>query len=131
MSYDNAGTWTGPGEHSSYQQATDAIAFYLERGVAPERLVLGVPFYGYCWGNCGSASSTYVLYKDILDRFPDAWMSDHIDADGATLSYNGVATMQAKSELATQYGGIMIWELAGDVDTTDDHSLLMAVDSAH
>jgi chitinase len=130
MSYDNAGTWTGPGEHASYAQAQEAIDFYIGRGVAPENLVLGVPFYGYCWGNCGNGSSVYVLYKDILDRHPDAWTTDWIQADGATYSYNGVATMQAKTDLAGQYGGIMIWELGGDLETSDSHSLLLSIDDA-
>jgi chitinase len=92
--------------------------------------VLGVPFYGYCWGNCDGRSSAYVLYKDVLARFPDADTRDWIDADGAQLSYNGVATMAAKTELANQYGGIMIWELGGDTATTNPHSLLLAIDDA-
>jgi spore germination protein YaaH len=130
MSYDNAGTWTGPGEHASMAQARSALDFYTQRGVARDRLVLGVPFYGYCWGNCGNGNATYVLYKDVLARFPDAWKSDWIDADGAKLSYNGVATMQAKTALARDYGGIMIWELGGDVSTAAAHSLLVTVDTA-
>jgi len=130
MSYDNAGTWTGPGAHSSLQQAKDSIAFYKARGVAPDRIVLGVPFYGYCWGNCGGKSSAYVLYKDVLARFPDAWKQDWIDADGAQLSYNGTATMAAKTQLGRGYGGVMIWELGGDVGTSDTHSLLRAIDTA-
>jgi len=131
MSYDNAGTWTGAGEHSSYQQAVDAMDFYLARGVARDRIVLGVPFYGYCWGNCGNGQgSVYVLYKDILARFPDASQSDWIDREGARFSYNGVATMKAKTELARQYGGVMIWELAGDVSSASTQSLLGTIKSS-
>jgi hypothetical protein len=128
MSYDNTGTWTGPGEHSSYQQAVDALAFYEDRGVPRDRIVLGVPFYGYCWGNCNGESSTYVLYKDILARFPNAYATDWIEEGGATYSFNGVATMQAKAALGEQYGGLMIWELGGDVSTSNEHSLLRALD---
>jgi chitinase len=127
MVYDNAGTWTGPGEHASYQQALDALAFYQARGVARDHIVLGVPFYGYCWGNCNGRSSAYVLYKDILARFPDAWNADWIERDGARYSYNGISTMSAKAQLGHQYGGIMIWELAGDVSSGDEHSLLRAI----
>ncbi|HVK72814.1 MAG TPA: glycosyl hydrolase family 18 protein [Kofleriaceae bacterium] len=131
MSYDNTGTWTGPGEHSSYQQAVSALDFYSARGVARDKIVLGVPFYGYCWGNCGNGqSSTYILYKDLLARFPDAWSTDWIDRDGARYSFNGVATMQAKTRLGNQYGGIMIWELGGDVATSHPRSLLSAIDGA-
>ena len=130
MSYDNAGTWTGPGEHSSMGQAEDAIDFYRARGVDPEKIVLGVPFYGYCWGNCNGAGSAYVLYKDIVARFPDAWNQDWIEADGATYSFNGVATMKQKVELGNQYGGVMIWELGGDLATSNPRSLLRAIGEA-
>ncbi|WP_257448676.1 glycosyl hydrolase family 18 protein [Archangium lipolyticum] len=131
MSYDNAGTWTSPGEHSSYAQAVTALSFYENKGVPRSKIVLGVPFYGYCWGNCGNGqSSTYVLYKDILARYPNASNSDWINADGAQYSYNGLATLRSKTTLAKQYGGIMIWELAGDVSTSSDQSLLRAIDGA-
>ncbi|REG26000.1 GH18 family chitinase [Archangium gephyra] len=131
MSYDNAGTWTGPGEHSSYAQAQEALTFYANKGVARDRMVLGVPFYGYCWGNCGNGqTSAYILYKDILAKFPTASGADWINSNGAQYSYNGLATMRAKATLGKQYGGIMIWELAGDLATTSDQSLLRAIDGS-
>jgi chitinase len=129
MSYDNTGTWTGAGEHSSYAQAQQALAFYASKGVARDRMVLGVPFYGYCWGNCGGGqTSTYILYKDLIAAFPNAWNADWISANGAQYSYNGLATMRAKTDLGEQYGGIMIWELAGDLPTSNGNSLLRAID---
>jgi GH18 family chitinase len=130
MSYDNAGTWTGPGEHSSYKQAVDAIHFYKNRGVASDKIVLGVPFYGYCWGNCDGQAKKYLLYKDILAKFPDAWSKDWITSGNTSYSYNGVATMKAKTDLGESYGGVMIWELAGDVPTSNSRSLLSAIDSS-
>ncbi|WNG36656.1 chitinase [Archangium violaceum] len=131
MSYDNAGTWTGPGEHSSYAQAETALAFYKNKGVSPDKIVLGVPFYGYCWGNCGGGkSSAYVLYKDILAKYPNASSSDWLSVDGAQYSYNGLATMRAKTALAKQHGGIMIWELAGDLSTSSEQSLLRAINGS-
>ncbi|WP_224373035.1 glycosyl hydrolase family 18 protein [Hyalangium versicolor] len=130
MSYDNTGTWTGPGDHSSYSQAVTALNYYAAKGVAANKMVLGVPFYGYCWGNCGGVSSKYVLYKDILANYPSASGSDWINANGAQYSYNGLPTIRSKATLSKQYGGIMIWELAGDVSTTSDQSLLRAIDGA-
>ncbi len=130
MSYDNAGTWTGAGAHSSYEQAVDALEFYENKGVDKDKMVLGVPFYGYCWGNCNGKDKDYVLYKNILNRFSWASTTDWIDQDGAKLSFNGVDTMKAKAQLGKQYGGVMIWELAGDVPTSDERSLLRAIDDA-
>jgi chitinase len=131
MSYDNTGTWTGPGAHSSYEQAVEALRYYENKGVARSKIVLGVPFYGYCWGSCPGGSSVYVLYKDILSRFPNAAQGDWIDSGGAKYSYNGTATLARKTALAEQYGGIMIWELGGDVGTSNSNSLLRAIDQAY
>jgi chitinase len=131
MSYDNTGTWTGPGAHSSYDQAVTALRYYESKGVPRSKIVLGVPFYGYCWGNCPGGGPKYMLYKDILARFPNAWQTDWIDSGGAQYSFNGTATMARKTDLGDQYGGIMIWELAGDVSTADSKSLLRAIDQAN
>jgi chitinase len=130
MSYDNTGTWTGAGAHSSYEQALSALKFYEGKGVAKNKIVLGVPFYGYCWGNCDGQASKYVLYKDIVNKFPHAPQVDWIDQGGAKYSYNGVGTMTRKTDLGEQYGGIMIWELAGDLNSTNGNSLLRAIDNA-
>jgi GH18 family chitinase len=130
MSYDNTGTWTGPGDHSSYAQAVDALGYYSARGVAKSKIVLGVPFYGYCWGNCGGSSSAYVLYKDILAKSASAGSGDWLELNGAQYSYNGTATMARKTALATQWGGIMIWEMGGDVPTSNGSSLLLSIGNA-
>src|SRR3546814_8636879 len=52
MSYDAIGpSWGEAGaEHSSYAMAVRDLDLWLARGVARERLVLGVPFYGYGFG---------------------------------------------------------------------------------
>lgn len=131
MSYDATGTWTSAGAHSSYDQAVKDLAYYTSKGVEKSKLVLGVPFYGYCWGSCGGGqTSTYVLYKDILAKFPNAAGADWIDQGGAKYSYNGTATMAKKTDLAEQYGGIMIWELSGDVATSNGNSLLLSISNA-
>jgi chitinase len=130
MSYDNTGTWTGPGAHSSYEQAVTALRYYENKGVPRSKIVLGVPFYGYCWGSCPGGNAKYMLYKDILDKYPNAWQMDWIDQGGAKISYNGTATMKRKTDLGEQYGGIMIWELAGDKATSNTNSLLRAIDEA-
>ncbi len=52
MSYDAIGpSWGQPGaEHSTLAMAERDLDLWLARGVAPDRLVLGVPFYGYGFG---------------------------------------------------------------------------------
>ena len=128
MSYDATGTWTDAGDHSSYQQALDDIAYYTKKGVANDKIVLGAPMYGYCWGDCGNGKTKlYVLYKDILAKHPEAAGADWIDSNGTKYSYNGTATMAKKTALAAQYGGLMLWELGGDVASSNADSLLLAI----
>lgn len=130
MSYDATGTWTGAGDHSSYSQAVNDLNYYVGKGVAKDKIVLGAPMYGYCWGNCDGASSKYVLYKDIVAKFPNAPNTDSITSGGATYWYNGKATMARKTTLSLGYGGIMVWELGGDFATSNSNSLLLSIANA-
>ena len=61
-----------------------AVQAYLNAGVPASKINLGVPFYGYCWGSCPGGSAKYMLYKDILNKFPNAWQSDWIASGGAS-----------------------------------------------
>jgi GH18 family chitinase len=120
MSYDHCGPWTDACEQSTYDAAVqDLDAFVKERNVASDRVVLGVPFYAYCWGDCEQGDYTYA---ELIERFPEAAEKDWIDQDGYQISYNGRATMERKVELARGYGGVMIWELGQDA--AGDDSLL-------
>jgi chitinase len=59
MSYDAYGTWTGPGQHSSYDFAVnDLLHWTTVKNIPASKLTVGVPFYGYYWGTSNS-SSTY------------------------------------------------------------------------
>ncbi len=124
MSYDYTGPWAPdkPGQHSSYQQAVFDMNYWKEtKNLLAENIVLGVPFYGYDFQD--QTQVYYVAYKDILMDNPGAENSDKV----GTTYYNGVSTMQSKTELSMQYGGIMIWEITQDVDLSDDRSLLATI----
>lgn len=117
MSYDMIGpSWGTPGvEHSTYAQAVADVNLWKSRGLNPEKLVLGVPFYGYGFG---TYAANYT-FKDIVATFG----SEHSDKDlignacaGCSyISYNGSNTIKNKTRLALQYGaGVMIWEITQD-----------------
>jgi GH18 family chitinase len=121
MAYDHCGAWTDACEQSTYDAAVADLATFSGR-VAADRLVLGVPFYAWCWGNC---SADALSYAELLAAYPDAPAQDWIERDGAQLSYNGTATLMRKVELARAHGGVMIWELGHDAP--GEASLLRAI----
>jgi len=113
MAYDHAG------RHSTFEQAAGDIQAFLERGAPPEKLLLGVPFYGRSIDNPAEAFT----YAEIVSRYNPA---PEVDEAGG-IYFNGIATIQQKTRyaLAQQLGGVMIWELGQD--TADDTSLLEAI----
>lgn len=121
MSYDYTGYWdpSNPGQHSPYWYAQSMIDEYIGRGVDKNSIALGVPFYGYGF----YSESGYQAYKDIINRFPEAYTIDKVSD---TVYYNGTETIQKKTKLAlSRIAGIMIWELS--LDMTGDKSLLKVI----
>ncbi len=117
MAYDN----TGP-QHSSLDFAQSSLDYWLDRGLPPEKMVLGVPFYG----RGTNARSTQLAYSKIVKADPANAQVDSATASGVLLNYNGIPTIQAKTRLAMQRGGgIMFWTLENDAQ--GDLSLLNAI----
>lgn len=113
MSYDH------PGRHATYDQAVADIQAFIARGAPPEKLLLGVPFYGR-----GIDDSAHTLiYAEIVSRYRPAPDVDEV----AGIYFNGVLTIEQKTRYALEQhlGGVMIWELGQD--TRDETSLLQAI----
>ena len=112
MAYDGPRT-----DHSSFVMAERSIATWLARGIEPDKLVLGVPFYARPGG---------AIYRTLLANDPAAASGDRILFKGVGQNYNGPVTIRRKTELALQLaGGIMIWELSQDARGSD--SLLRVI----
>ena len=122
MSYDATGPWRPekPGQHSSFQSSKAGIDFWKHTVKIPkDKLTLGVPFYGY---NFGNNPVTSITYRQLVDS--DVALAD-TDQSNSTY-YNGIPTIEAKVELAKkEVGGIMIWELGQD--SFDSYSLLSTI----
>ena len=103
MAYDG-----GDGErHSAYDFAVNSGKYWHEtRGLPSQKVVLGVPFY---------ARPSWESYEHILADNADAWKKDMVQYNGMEVWYNGVDTIQKKTQYALDnLGGIMIWEVTQD-----------------
>lgn len=115
MSYDR-----GP-QHATFDQAVADVELFLSQGVAPEKIILGLPFYG----RVTQPPFDFYTYAEIVDQFKPT--DDQEEVQG--IFFNGVQTVQRKTCFAVQngLGGIMIWELGQD---TSQHTLLRAIHQA-
>ena len=121
MSYDRGS------QHATYEQAEADIKLFLQLGAPPEKLVLGIPFYGREM----SEPYTAYTYAQIVDQYKPEPGQD--EAGG--VYFNGIETVQLKTCLARQQGlgGVMIWEIGQDVQPgsgLEQYSLLQAINAA-
>ncbi|MEO5917028.1 MAG: glycosyl hydrolase family 18 protein [Luteolibacter sp.] len=126
MAYDATGNWdpSNPGQHSSLAYAKSNVTYWLGRGLPKSKVVLGVPFYGYGFGDAYRADDGY-SYAEIVAAYPGA---ENLDQVGSTIWYNGIPTIQAKTQyvIDRNLAGVMIWSL--DNDAPGAKSLLNAID---
>ena len=149
MTYDFNGPWNGqtgfiaplasiiPGQGGTVQHSVSA---YLQAGAPPEKLLVGIPFYGYGWHlvpdvangvqqegepirgdhpyrDIESLAVHSTLYRDPLSKTP--WLFD----GDSFWTYDDPTSVRAKASFARSehLGGLMLWELSED---TPDASLL-------
>jgi chitinase len=148
---DDDATTTQPANRLSVD---DAVRAYLAAGVPPEKLVVGVPFFGHGFG--GVPDVNHGLFQPHDHKTPrpandsDGWSyralaAKYIDksagrfwhdgakvpwlydpASGIMITYDDPQSLRLKAEYvrAHNLGGVMIWELSQD---DDRHSLLNAL----
>ena len=122
MVYDKTGIWRPNviGPHSPYSYAEDAIRYWAEeRNVPLEKIILGVPFYGFDF----TPPARYIDYKEIIK---DDVAHAYHDSTGMRY-YNGIPMIVRKTQLAKEkLGGVMIWEISCD-SLKSDLSLMRAL----
>ncbi len=145
MAYDGHGGWSGHMGHNAplYQGgdpfddvSVKAALDYnlLTRSIPPEKLILGLPFYGYRWPAvetlyeaCSPCEAGQEAYHEIAPLIGDGWTRiwdllaevPYLTADGGpgVISYDDVQSIEAKVEYAFQdrgLGGVFVWEISGD-----------------
>ena len=113
----NVMTYDGP-QHGTMAQFDTGLDYWLERGVPPEKIVMGIPFY---------ARPSQIAYSKLIESEPDAAYNDSAEINGTLQLYSGIPSTQQKTvQSMAEAGGIMFWTL--DHDTAGDLSLLKAID---
>jgi GH18 family chitinase len=124
MAYD--GQWDGEynaANLSPYPFVENIVSYWStlfeKHGIKKEKLVLGVPFYA----QPEEVSIKQVSYEAIINSNPTNAKRDTVKMNGTTYHYNGVTTIQKKTNLALDngFGGMMLWELGHDAEGS--HSL--------
>lgn len=119
--------------HSSYFHAQKHLNYWTQtRNVEPEKVVLGVPFYG--WYNEFDLSGELldkhsISFSYVNKHFHDLAEKDNLveiktDTRRIIFTFNGADLIAQKTLLSKDYGGIMIWHIGQD---SDDLKLLRTV----
>ncbi|MEO5887185.1 MAG: glycosyl hydrolase family 18 protein, partial [Anaerolineales bacterium] len=106
----NVMTYDGP-DHGTMQQFENGLAYWSARGLPKEKIVMGLPFYSHV----KESSAEGITYAKLVQDNPSAAQVDEFDYYGATQIYNGIPTIQAKTNIAIQQAsGVMFWALDHD-----------------
>ena len=135
-----------------YANSDAAVQWYLDHGVPPEKIVLGVPFYGQIWANVPDENNgLYEPYKgrpgeegtlsyreleqDYLPVYTRHW-DDQVKVPWLykketkiMVSYEDPESIAAKAKYVIQkhLGGMMFWDLGQD----DSRSSLLSAIREH
>jgi len=105
-------------QHSPFWFANTSIDYWIYRGVAPEKIVLGMPLY---------ARPTFMQYRHLAEKNKSFVYNDYAVIDGVTSHYNGLPTLCKKTILAAyKAGGVMLFDV--NEDTNDETSIVSMID---
>ncbi len=138
MEYDFSGPWEKrTGFNAPLDGIRRSVEAYLQAGIPAEKLVLGMPLYGYRYEgtdrknnglNSSFRSAASVTYNSILENYLPAFSvyrdasaeAPYLYKNGIFLSYDDPDSIAAKAAFAREKGlaGVGFWELSQDTGGT-------------
>jgi chitinase len=158
MAYDYSGPWTDQsGHHANLftpawqpggTSGDTGIQYMLQRGVPPEKILLGVPCYGRSflastgpgqrYQGAGGEDGTFE-YRDLprpgtvegVDQAVGAAYC--IGGDGGFVTYDNVQSVMMKADYVRRRGlaGLFYWTGTGDSDDSQRSLILAGFDALH
>ncbi|QHI71199.1 glycosyl hydrolase family 18 protein [Aminipila terrae] len=98
-------------DHSPLWFGTTSINYWLNRGVSPDRIVLGMPLY---------ARPSWLQYRNLVEQDVTNAYKDYAATTPNVSYYNGLNTLREKTSIAMKKaGGVMFFDVNEDVDWRD------------
>ncbi len=118
MVYDQTATWSESpfGNHASFEHYLQAQKYWTDRGFAKDKIVLGLPFYGYKFISETGGKGTSFNYSEIVSSFPNMKTSEDQTPGKDYCFFNGPDMIYKKTQYALDNGfaGVMVWEMTQD-----------------
>lgn len=112
---------TNNADHSPLWFSDTSISYWLNRGMKPEQIVVGIPLY---------ARPSWAQYRHLVALDGDNAYNDYAPANEQfTLEsyYNGLNTIAEKTAIALRRaGGVMLFDV--NEDTNDEYSVVAHID---
>ncbi|AQS57794.1 glycosyl hydrolase family 18 protein [Desulforamulus ferrireducens] len=94
-----------------------SVDYWLNRGLAPEKIVLGMPLY---------ARPSWLQYRELIALDRENAYRDYVATQPLESYYNGLPTLREKTLLAMRKaGGVMIFDI--NEDTKDETSAIAMI----
>ena len=114
MAYD-----TNNADHSPIWFSETSINYWLNRGVAAEDIVIGMPLY---------ARPSWMQYRHLVASNPEYAYVDYAPTTPLESYYNGMNTLREKTIIAmNKAGGVMLFDV--NEDTNDEYSIVSMIDN--
>jgi len=105
-------------EHSPLWFAGTSISYWLNRGVAADKIVVGLPLY---------ARPSWIQYRHLVDLDEENAYLDYIETKPLESYYNGLNTLREKTLIALRKaGGVMLFDV--NEDTSNETSVVSMID---
>jgi len=104
-------------DHSPIWFFENSISYWLNRGLPPEKIVMGIPLY---------AKPSWKQYRHLVAENPDYAFTDYAPTTPLESYYNGINTLREKTVIAlNRTGGLMLFDV--NEDTNDEYSIVSMI----